>query len=100
MKKEKKLKTQTTNRDRQFVSIEKRIAVRFGQIVSLCCIILGIITSVLNYISSISAISATIANTSDVAADYVSAAINQYITIAYETGSIARLADPQRTAEE
>lgn len=51
MKKEKKLKTQTTNRDRQFVSIEKRIAVRFGQIVSLCCIILGIITSVLNYIS-------------------------------------------------
>ena len=100
MKKEKKLKTQTTNRDRQFVSIEKRIAVRFGQIVSLCCIILGIITSVLNYISSISAISATIANTSDVAADYVSAALRQYITIAYETGSIARLADPQRTAEE
>lgn len=58
------------------------------------------ISSVLSYISSISAISETINNTSDVAADYVAAALQQYIAVAYETGSIARLADPERTVEE
>lgn len=66
----------------------------------LCCIILGVVTSVLSYISSISAVSETINNTSSVAADYVSAALGQYVAIAYETGSIARLADSERTAEE
>lgn len=58
------------------------------------------ISSVLSYISSISAISETINNTSDVAADYVAAALQQYIAVAYETGSIARLADPERTVED
>jgi len=84
----------------QFVSIEKKISRRFGQVVMLCCIILGIVTSVLSYISSISAVSETINNTSDVAAAYVSAALSKYVAIAYETGSIARLSDPEKTAEE
>ncbi len=84
----------------EFVSIEKKISWRFGQIVMFCCIILGIISSVLSYISSISAVSETINNTSDVAANYVSAALQEYVAIAYETGSIARLADPERTVEE
>ena len=44
----------------QFVGIEKKIAKRFGQIVSLCCIVLGIIASVLSYISSINAVTETI----------------------------------------
>lgn len=84
----------------EFVSIEKKISKRFGQIVMLCCIILGVVTSVLNYISSVSAVSETINNTSDVAAGYVSAALQQFVAIAYETGSIARLADPEKPAEE
>lgn len=84
----------------QFTSIEKKISRRFGQIIMLCCIILGVITSVLSYISSISAVSETINNTSDVAASYVSAALQEYVAVAYETGSIARLADPERSAEE
>ena len=84
----------------EFVSIEKRISKRFGQIVMLCCIILGVVTSVLNYISSVSAVSETINNTSDVAAGYVSAALQQFVAVAYETGSIARLADPEKPAEE
>ncbi len=83
-----------------FISIEKRISGRFGLIVSFCCIVLGIITSVLSYISSVSAVSETIDNTSNVAANYVSAALSQYTAIAYETGSIARLADPEKSAEE
>ncbi len=85
---------------KEFMGIEKKISRRFGQVVMLCCIILGVVTSVLSYISSISAVSETINNTSSVAAEYVSAALGQYVAIAYETGSIARLADSERTAEE
>jgi len=84
----------------EFVSIEKKISWRFGQVVMICCIVLGVVSSVLSYISSISAVSETINNTSEVAANYVSASLQQYVAIAYETGSIARLADPEKTVEE
>ncbi len=83
-----------------FVSIEKKISRNFGQVLMFCCIILGVITAILSYISAISAVSETIDNTSGVAANYVSAALGKYTAIAYETGSIARLADPEKTAEE
>lgn len=83
-----------------FVSIEKKISSNFARTIMLCCIVLGVITSILSYASSISAVSETINNTSDVAAYYVSAALQQYVAIAYETGSIARLADPDRSVEE
>ncbi len=83
-----------------FVSIEKKISSSFARTIVVCCIVLGIITSILSYNSSINAVSQTINNTSDVAAYYVSAALQQYIAIAYETGSIARLADPGLPVEE
>lgn len=84
----------------KFVGIGEKIAKRFGQVIMLCCIILGVAVSVLNYVSSISAVSKTINNTSDVAANYVSAALKEFEAIAYETGSIARLADPEKPADE
>lgn len=84
----------------EFISIEKKISSRFGRVIMICCIVLGVITSVLSYISSISAISATINEASALAANYVSSALREYVAIAYETGSIARLADPEKTAEE
>lgn len=99
-KKEGKGNTWNTKDENQFISIEKKVSKRFGLVVSLCCIILGVITSVLSYISSVSAVSETIDNTSEVAANYVAASLNQYIAIAYETGTIARLSDPERTPEE
>jgi len=99
-KKEDTGNARNTKDGNSFISIEKKVAKRFGQVISLCCIILGIITSVLSYISSISAVSETIDNTSAVAANYVAASLNQYIAIAYETGTIARLSDPERTPEE
>ena len=83
-----------------FVSIEKKISVNFGRTIMICCIVLGVISSVLSYISSINAVSETINATSDVAAYYVAAALQQYVAVAYETGSIARLADPDLPAEE
>ncbi len=92
--------SEISGNQKPFVSIDKKVSKRFGLIVMLCCIILGIVSSVLSYIASISAVSETINNTSDVAADYVTAALGQYVAIAYETGSIARLADPDKTAEE
>ncbi len=55
--------------DGQFIGIGERISKRFGRVIMICCIVLGVITSVLSYISSISAVSETINNTSDVAAD-------------------------------
>ena len=96
-KEEKKLLKQqgTGKKAGGFVSIEKKISYRFGQTILICCIVLGVVTSVLSYISSISAISETINNTSDVAA-----ALEKYIAVAYETGSIARLADPERAVED
>ncbi len=92
--------SESGNQKGGFVSIEKKISARFAQTILLCCIVLGVITSILSYISSINAVSATINNTSNVAASYVAAALEQYKAVAYETGSIARLADPDRAAEE
>ena len=83
-----------------FVSIEKKISSSFAKTIMICCIVLGVITSILSYISSINAVSATINNTSDVAAYYVAAALQQYVAVAYETGSIARLADPSHSVED
>ena len=97
---EKILRGKKRKDDGRFVSIEEKISKRFGQVIMLCCIVLGIVTSVLSYISSISAVSETINNTSDVAAHYVSASLKEFVAIAYETGSIARLADSGKSAEE
>lgn len=93
-------KQETGKNEGGFISIEKKISYRFGRTILICCIVLGVVASILSYISSVSAISETINNTSDVAADYVAAALEKYIAVAYETGSIARLADPERAVEE
>ena len=71
-----------------FISIEKKISYRFGRTIMICCIVLGVVASILSYISSVSAISETINNTSDVAADYVAAEEGQekgddYFYVAY-----------------
>ncbi len=39
-----------------FISIEKKISKRFAQVIILCCVVLGVVTSVLNYFSSVGAI--------------------------------------------
>jgi len=94
------LKKGAGKKEGDFVSIEKKISSGFARTILICCIVLGVVTSILSYISSISAVSETINDTSDVAANYVSAALQKYVAVAYETGSIARLADPERPVEE
>ncbi|MDE5596247.1 MAG: hypothetical protein K2J04_00260, partial [Lachnospiraceae bacterium] len=102
MQEKKKLlkKPETAQQNGEFVSIEKKISKRFARTIMICCIMLGAITTILSYVSSISAVSNTINNTSSVAANYVAASLEQYVAIAYETGSIARLSDPEKSAEE
>lgn len=94
------LKGKTEKNDGRFIGIGEKISRRFGRVIMLCCIILGAVTTILSYVSSISAVSETINNTSDVAANYVSASMKEFVAIAYETGSIARLADPERAVED
>ncbi len=86
--------------DGRFIGIGEKMSKRFGRVIMLCCIVLGVVTSVLSYFSSISAVSETINDTSSVAANYVSSALKEFVAIAYETGSIARLADPERSVED
>ncbi len=93
-------KTKAGKNNGEFISIEKKISKRFALTVMFCCIILGVITAALSWVSSVSAVSETINNTSDVAADYVAASLEKYKAIAYETGSIARLADTEKSVAE
>ena len=94
------LKSRAGKKDGAFVSIEKKISARFAQTILICCIVLGIVTSVLSYFSSVSAVSKTIDSTSDIAAGYVASALKQYTAIAYETGTLSRLSSQMLTAEE
>lgn len=81
----------------EFQGIEKKISVTIMIIVALCNITLGVVTGILSYRSSVSAIEKTIDQTAVVASNMVSASLDGYVAVAYETGSIARLADPDRS---
>ncbi len=84
----------------KFVGLEKKIAVKIAITVAVCCILLGAITAYLSYTSCISAMEGTMRETSGVAAQLVSTSMKEYVAIAYETGSIARLSDPAKTISE
>lgn len=80
--------------------VEKKISVSL--LVSICIVslVLGAMGLVISYISTMSALNTNLNQTSTVAADRVTAELKEYIAIAYETGSIARLADPERAIED
>lgn len=86
--------------EQKFKGIEKRISGIIAIIVCVCSIILGVMGGVLSFRSAISAINETINDTSYVASEYVAAALREYVAVAYETGSIARLADPERDVRD
>lgn len=84
----------------KFVGIEKKIAYSFAAVIICCNVLLGVIVSYLSYSSSVGSIQSSMNETSQVAADLVSASLREYEAIAYETGSIARLADSERSVED
>ncbi|MFA9463762.1 MAG: methyl-accepting chemotaxis protein [Velocimicrobium sp.] len=91
----KKIKEET-----KFLGLERKIALLVALTVAVCNILLGSITAYLSYTSSTSAVEKTISETSKVAAQSVSEALKEYTAIAYETGSIARLADPEKSISD
>lgn len=84
----------------KFRGLEKKIAMYIASIVIICNLLLGAITSYLSYTSSMGAMERSLGETADVAAKLASASIREYVAIACETGSIARLADPKKTISE
>lgn len=88
------------NEKSKFIGIEKKITGCIVLIVVICNVLLGGISAVMNYLSSVSAITKTIDETSDVAAGLVASSLREYVAIAYDTGSIARLADPSKSVDE
>lgn len=93
----KQTKEQNSNR---FKSIKKQISNTVAVIVVACNVILGAVASYLCYTSSMETLTETMDDTSKIASERVEAELKEYTAIAYETGSIARLADAGRAIED
>lgn len=88
------------NNNGKFISLGKRISGRIILLAVSACLILGVMAAVGSYNSALSALEKSVNETSKVAADRVTAELKEYKAIAYETGSIARLADESRSVED
>lgn len=80
--------------------IAKKISGRIMLMVIFFNLILGATGIYCSYSAAINSMLDVMDNTSQVAADLVTAYLREYTAIAYETGSIARLADPERAVGE
>lgn len=85
---------------RTFYSIGKVITWNILIIVIAANLVLGGICAVLNYLSAMNTLNKTMYQTADLAAGEVAGRFEKVTAIAYETGSIARLADPEKSVEE
>lgn len=84
----------------KFKSLGTVITQRILIIVLGATLVLGIVGSLLNYMSSMNILNNTMDQASSLAAGEVQGQIQKVMAIAYETGSIARLADPEKSLEE
>lgn len=84
----------------RFKSLGTVITQRILMIVLGAALVLGIISSVLNYMSSMNILNNTMNQASTLAAGEVQGQLQKVMAIAYETGSIARLADADKSLEE
>lgn len=94
----KKLKKE--EKKNQFKGIQKKISFFVAVVIVVCNLCLGAISAFLCYQSSMSALNKSMDATSTLAASTVAASLREYIAVAYETGSIARLADPTRSVDD
>lgn len=95
-KKQEELKNETG----KFRGIERKIALCVSFVVIISCVLLGGISAYLNYSSSISALNNTMEEIASISALRVTGEMKEYVAVAYETGSIARLADKEKSLEE
>lgn len=84
----------------KFNSLGKMISGRIISIAAGACILLGFTAVFGSYTSALSALEKSVDQTSKLAADRVASELKEYKAIAYETGSIARLADEKRPMED
>lgn len=77
-------------------SIKHKILLAFIAMVTVSLSIVGIISASLNYSSTVNTLDQTMRQVASLAGDRIAHELNEYKNVAYETGSIARLADPDR----
>lgn len=87
-------------KSKKFKGIGNKITESILLFVCLGTMILGTIGIIFNYVSATKTLETSLNEVSGVAADAVTESIKVYQAIAYETGSIARLSDPERSVEE
>lgn len=93
-------KDKTEKGQKTFRGIEKQLFAKIVGLVAITCLILGAVAVGASYSSGLDALEKTINEASALAADRVTAELKEYKSIAYETGSIARLADAERAIED
>ena len=81
-------------------SIRSKIMLRMSLTVLISLLISGIISAVLNYTSTVSLLETTMAETAILAAERVAYELDSYENIAWELGSLTRLANPDTPVEE
>lgn len=81
-------------------SIKRRIQSAMTWVIALSLGLLGIISVVMNYISTMDTLEQTMTETAEVAAERVSWEIERYKTLVYEMGSVPLLSDPNVSFEE
>lgn len=86
--------------ERKHIGIEKKISRKIAALVICFNLILGLSGIVCSYGASIASMQRVLNESSQIAADLISSSLREYITVAYETGSIARLADSERSVED
>lgn len=81
-------------------SIKHKILLAFIVMVTVSLSIVGIISASLNYSSTVNTLDQTMRQVASLAGDRIAHELNEYKNVAYETGSIARLADPDRSVAD
>ncbi|MBR4026029.1 MAG: hypothetical protein IKJ01_00540, partial [Lachnospiraceae bacterium] len=80
--------------------IEKKISQGVARLVITFNVILGLLAAISNYYVCSTSVSSVLNEASHIAANLVNASLKDYVVLAYETGSIARLADPNRSIQD
>lgn len=80
-------------------SIRIKISLCMSTTVLLSLVLMSVITIILNYAGTVETLQQTMEKTAEFSAQRVEMELEVYKQIAYETGSIARLADPEKSIE-
>lgn len=80
-------------------SIRIKISLCMSMTVLISLALMAVITIVLNYVGTVETLQQTMEKTAEFSAQRVEQELEVYKQIAYETGSIARLADPEKSVE-